>query len=83
MDFEKLASGSDAKTCRMTRNVVVSKQYSYIAAEWNRDLGSTYNKIILDTVGLAPSAHDKGVIVGDDDDLINALGLESIPLLEE
>lgn len=44
---------------------------------------STHNEVILDLVRLAPSTHDKGVVVGDHDDLVDSLGLEGILLLDE
>jgi hypothetical protein len=37
---------------------------------------TTYERIILDAVGLAPGGHDEGVVEGDADDEIDALGLE-------
>lgn len=54
-----------------------------MAVEGKRSRKRTYNEIILDTVGLAPSAHHEGVIVGDNDDLVDALGLELVLLLEK
>lgn len=36
----------------------------------------TYDEVVLDTVGLAPGGHDVGVVVGNDDDLVDTLGLE-------
>jgi hypothetical protein len=38
----------------------------------------TYNEVILDVVGLAPGGHDEGVVVGEEDDLVDALGLELV-----
>ena len=40
----------------------------------------TYDRLILDAVGLAPGGHDEGVVVGDDNDLVNALRLEVVEL---
>lgn len=38
----------------------------------------TYNGVILDAVGLTPSAHDERVVVGNDSDDIDTLGLEGL-----
>lgn len=42
----------------------------------------TYNVITGDTVGLAPGAHDVGIVVGQDGDDINTLGAELGELLD-
>lgn len=42
--------------------------------------GKAYNRLVLDAVGLAPGGHDEGVVVGDDDDLVDALSLEVVEL---
>lgn len=34
----------------------------------------TYNVIAGDAVGLAPGAHDEGIVVGEDGDLVDSLG---------
>lgn len=44
---------------------------------------TTHNEVILDLVRLAPGAHHEGVVVGDHDDLVDALGLEGVLLLDE
>lgn len=44
---------------------------------------TTYNEVIGDPVGLAPGGHDIGVVVGDDDDMVDALGLEGGLLIDE
>lgn len=36
----------------------------------------TYNVVAGDTVGLAPGAHDIGIVVGQDGDNIDTLGAE-------
>lgn len=43
-----------------------------------RAKGRTYNVIILDAVRLAPCRHDEGIIGGNEDDLVNARGLELV-----
>lgn len=40
----------------------------------------THNELILDTVGLAPAGHDVGVVESNDDNVVNALGLESLDI---
>jgi hypothetical protein len=42
----------------------------------------THNEIILNTVGLAPGTHDPVVIGGDEDDLVDALGLELVLVVD-
>lgn len=39
-------------------------------------MGFTYNVVAGNTVGLAPGAHDVGIVVGQDGDLVNTLGAE-------
>jgi hypothetical protein len=41
---------------------------------------NTYDKIILDSIGLAPGRHDKGVIARNHNHLVDALGLELVYL---
>jgi hypothetical protein len=36
----------------------------------------------VDTVGLGPTAHDKGIVVGNDDNIVNTLGLELVDVLK-
>ena len=43
--------------------------------------GETYNVIVLDAVGLAPGAHDEGIVVGQDGNNVNTLGTELRELL--
>lgn len=43
----------------------------------------THDKVVGNLVGLAPGGHDPGVVVGDDDDLVDALGLEGVLVLDE
>ena len=43
----------------------------------------TYDGLIEGLVSLAPSRHDKGVVVGNHDNLVNALGLELRSLGDE
>lgn len=38
----------------------------------------TYDGLVLDPIRLAPGRHDKGVVVGDEDDGVDALGLELV-----
>ena len=40
--------------------------------------GKAYNRIVVDAVRLAPRRHDEGVVEGDEDDGIHALGLEFV-----
>lgn len=40
----------------------------------------THDEVVGDVVGLAPAGHDVGVVVGEEDDLVNALGLELVLL---
>lgn len=47
------------------------------------ELWPAYNKVILGVVGLAPGRHDKGIVEGNDDDLINTLGLQSLDVVDE
>lgn len=42
---------------------------------------SSYNLVVDDAVGLAPSRHDKGVVVGNEDDEIGTALLELVKLL--
>lgn len=42
----------------------------------------THNEVIFDVVGLAPGGHDPGVVEGDEDNLVDALGLERIGVLD-
>ncbi len=44
--------------------------------------GVTYNRIIFDTIGLAPGSHDPLVVAGNDYDLVHALGLELVEVGE-
>lgn len=46
-------------------------------------VGETYNEVVVGVVGLAPSRHDKGVVEGNDNNLVNALGLEFGDLARE
>lgn len=48
-----------------------------------RALGETHDEVIRNTVRLAPGAHDKGIVIGNHNDLIDTLGLQSILLLDE
>ena len=43
--------------------------------------GEAYNVIVLDAVGLAPGAHDEGIVVGQDGNNVNTLGTELGELL--
>lgn len=43
----------------------------------------THNVVVRDAVGLGPRRHDKGVVGGHDDNLVDAGLLEGLPLLEE
>lgn len=36
----------------------------------------------MDTIGLGPTAHDKGIVVGNNDNIVNTLGLKLIDVLE-
>lgn len=47
---------------------------------WDAD---TYNIIVLDSLALTPSAHNKGVIESNDGDVINALGFDLLQVLGE
>ena len=38
-----------------------------------QESGETYNVIVLDAVGLAPGAHDEGIVVGQDGNNVNTL----------
>lgn len=40
------------------------------------------DEVVPDVVGLGPGGHDKGVVVGDDDDLVHALGLEGLAVVD-
>lgn len=40
----------------------------------------THDEVVGDVVGLAPAGHDVGVVVGEEDDLVDALGLELVAL---
>lgn len=42
----------------------------------------THDLVVGNTVGLGPAAHDKGVIYSDDNNLINALGLDLIDVFQ-
>lgn len=42
----------------------------------------TYDVVVLDTVGLAPGAHDVGIVVGQNGDLVDTLGAELRELLD-
>lgn len=48
--------------------------------EWTVE--TTYNGVVGDVVGLAPAGHDELVVVGNEDDLVNALGLNLLVLLD-
>lgn len=41
----------------------------------------TYNVVVLDAVGLTPGAHDKGIVVGQDGNNVNTLGMDLGELL--
>lgn len=45
--------------------------------------GIAYDELVVDVVGLAPGGHDPGVVAGNDDDLVDALGLELGNLVDE
>lgn len=47
-----------------------------LLGEGSAVVGGKDNGLVLDTVGLAPAGHDKGVVVGQADDLVDTLGLE-------
>lgn len=36
----------------------------------------------MDTVGLGPTAHDKGIVVGNNDNIVNTLGLDLVDVLK-
>lgn len=42
----------------------------------------TYNLVIGDTISLGPTVHDKCVVDSNDDDLVNALGLDLVNVLD-
>lgn len=37
-----------------------------------------YNLVVDDTVGLGPAGHDEGVVEGNNNDLVNTLGLDLV-----
>ena len=41
----------------------------------------TYDSVVGDTVGLGPTVHDKGIVEGNDNDLVNTLGLDLVDVL--
>lgn len=43
----------------------------------------TYDGVVGDGVGLAPAGHDESVVVGEEDDVVDALGLELVLVLDE
>lgn len=47
----------------------------------DRDVPETYNSVIGDTVGLGPTVHDEGIVDSNDNDLVNALGLDLVNVL--
>jgi hypothetical protein len=57
----------------------LGKLVSYLLA---RGIPKTYNSVIGDTVGLGPTVHDKGIVDSNDDDLVNALGLDLVNVLD-
>lgn len=50
-------------------------------ALWAR-ASETYNVVAGDTVGLTPGAHDVGIVVGQNGDLVDTLGAELRELLD-
>jgi hypothetical protein len=52
-----------------------------IYEDWGEDR-ETYNVITGNTVGLAPGAHDVGIVVGQDGNDIDTLGAELRELLD-
>ena len=44
--------------------------------------GKPYDVVVLDAVGLAPGTHDPVIVAGDEDDLVDALGLELVLVLD-
>jgi hypothetical protein len=50
--------------------------------EWYHN-ENTYNELVVDTVGLAPAGHDVGVVVSENDDLVNTLLNELVLVLLE
>lgn len=65
-----LASLSDMKSCWFGGQRVVRHQKQ----RW----GNTYNGVVSHAIGLGPARHDKGIVEGDDDDQVNALGLNLV-----
>lgn len=43
----------------------------------------THDEVVLGVVGLAPGGHDVRVVGGNHDNLVNALGLEGVNVLDE
>lgn len=44
-------------------------------------VGHEENAVVGDTVGLGPAVHDEGIVEGNNDDLVNALGLDLVDVL--
>lgn len=47
-----------------------------LLGEGSAVVGGEDDGLVLDAVGLAPAGHDEGVVVGQANDLVDALGLE-------
>lgn len=70
MLLENLTSGSDRKSCK--KNSV--RHYTWLRFNSSRQRKKTHDVVVLDTVGLAPSTHNVGVVVSKDRDDVNTLG---------
>ena len=64
---ENLAPGSERKSCSS------QSQSTHARSIWIRARGSTYDVVTSDLVGLAPGAHDIGVVVGEDGNDVDTL----------
>lgn len=76
MDLENLASGSERNSWKRLVNAQLAQP---------RELGGggdSYNVITGHTVGLAPGAHDVGIVVSEDGDLVDTLLAELGKLLD-
>lgn len=76
MLLENLASGSDRKSCR--RISIIGLKDKREKKKRRRD---SYNVIVGDLVGLAPGAHDVGIVVGKDGNNVDTLGADLRELL--
>ena len=50
--------------------------------EWTKAGSEAHKEIVVDAISLAPRGHDPSIVEGNDDDLVDALGLELLLVVD-